>query len=175
MAQKLKLLLIKDVMDLGKSGEIISVKPGYARNFLFPKQKAIRADKNTIRMQGKLQKERAVKTAHDKKESIELAKVLENVKLSITVKVDPAGHMYGSVGHIDIVQLLKEKNIELDKKNIALKKPIKEVGEFDILIKLVEDVEVNIKLSVIPEAVKEEEKKEKKQPKKEESIKEEEK
>jgi large subunit ribosomal protein L9 len=168
MAQKLKLLLINDVLDLGKSGEIVSVKPGYARNFLLPKQKAIIASKNTIKTQEKLQKERSIKAAEDKKQALELSKMLESITLSITVKVDPAGHMYGSVAHSDILALLKEKGFELDKKNIALRKPIKEVGEFDIPIKLVEDVEANIKLKVIPHEIKEEVKEEKKKNKKQE-------
>jgi large subunit ribosomal protein L9 len=166
MAQKLKLLLTQDILDLGKSGDIVSVKPGYARNFLLPKQKALKASKNTIKIQEKLQKERAIKAAEDKKQALELAKTLESISISITVKVDPAGHMYGSVSHVDILPLLKEKGIELDKKNIALRKPIKETGEFDIPIKLVEDVEAKIKLHIIPHEVKEEKKEEVKEEKK---------
>ncbi len=164
--QKLKLLLIDDVEDLGKSGEVVSVKPGYARNFLLPKSLAMIADKNTLRRQEKLQKERAIKAAEFKKESENLAKRLAEMTLSITVKVDPEGKMYGSVTSTDIIELFKKENIEMPKKCINLKKPIKQTGVIEVPLKLKEDVDAVIKIEVIPEKIvgqKEEKSKKKKE------------
>ena len=154
MKSKLKLLLLKDVEDLGKKGEVVAVKPGYARNYLLPKKTAVFAAPNALRMQEKLQKERAIKSLEEKKEADALAKVIEQIALSITVKADVDGRMFGSVNAQDIAKLFEPHSIKLTKKNIVLKKPIKEVGVFEIPILLQEGVETKITLTVIGEKIK---------------------
>lgn len=171
---KQKLLLLQDVDDLGKSGEVVSVKAGYARNFLIPNNFGIIADPNTLKMQEKLRKERAIKALEEKKEAEELAKIIEPMALSITVKVDPEGKMYGSVGPQDILDLFEKHNIKLTKKNIGIKKHIKEAGTIEIPIKLKEGVETKVSLQIIPEKIekpKEEKKEEKREEKKSEKRK----
>src|SRR5574338_163192 len=96
-----QLLLIEDVDDLGRSGDVVSVKPGFARNFLLPQKKAVVADKFTLRMQARLKEERAKRAEIDKKEAVVLAERIAPMELSIVVKVDPDGHMYGSVTALD--------------------------------------------------------------------------
>ncbi len=162
---KQKLLLIKDVEELGRSGEVVLVKAGYARNFLIPKKFGIIADLNTLKIQEKLRKERAIKAVQEKKEAEELVKIIEPMTLSITVKVDPEGKMYGSVGPQDIIDLFEKHFIKLTKKNIGIKKHIKEVGITQIPIKLKEGVETKVSLQIIAEKIekpKEEKKEEKK-------------
>ncbi|MFQ5729535.1 MAG: 50S ribosomal protein L9, partial [Waddliaceae bacterium] len=103
---------------------MVSVKPGYARNYLLPKRLAVIADKNTLKMQEKLQEERRKKAATDRKDAEELAKHLESVVLTAMVKVDEEGHMYGSVSALDIVHMLKEQqNMEIEKGSVQLKHP----------------------------------------------------
>jgi len=153
MKPKQKLLLLEDVEDLGKRGEVVSVKAGYARNFLYPKKLGVIADPNTLKMQERLQKERAIKAAEERKESAALAKIIESLSLSITVKVDTEGRMYGSVSALDVVHLLEKHNIKLSKKNILLKKHIKNTGTIEIPIKLKEDVETKVILNIIPDKV----------------------
>src|SRR5262245_8691147 len=92
-----KLLLIEDVEDLGRSGDVVSVKPGYARNFLLPRGHAVRADQHALRMQTRLQEERQKRAILEKQEAEKTAAALEGVTLSTIVKVDHEGHMYGSV------------------------------------------------------------------------------
>ena len=145
------LLLLEDVEDLGRSGEIVSVRPGYARNFLIPKKKALVAKEHTLRMQKRLQEERAARAVVDKKDSEELAKLLANITLEIKVKVDPEGKMYGSVNAQDILMLLEEKGFKLDKKSLVLKHPIKETGSFSLNFKLKEEVTASCNLEIIPE------------------------
>ena len=89
-----QLLLIEDVEDLGRSGDVVSVKPGYSRNFLLPQKKAVVADKFTLRMQAKLKAERAKRAEIDRQEAESQAQKIEGMVLSIEVKVDPDGHMY---------------------------------------------------------------------------------
>lgn len=147
-----QVLLLEDVDTLGRSGEIVNVKPGYARNYLLPKRLALIADKRTLRMQQRLKEERQKKASIDRKDSEELAARLDGVVLTKVVKVDHEGHMYGSVSAIDIAHLLQEeKHIELDKKNMALKHPIKETGVHTITIKLKEGVTTSITLKVMSE------------------------
>jgi large subunit ribosomal protein L9 len=147
-----KLLLIEDVEDLGRSGEVVNVRPGYARNFLLPRGFAVIADKGTLRMQARLQKEREERAAQDKAEALKSADALSGITLSTIVKVDHEGHMYGSVTAHDIVELLQaQANIALEKRAIALKHPIKEVGVHTIHIKLKEGVTADITLKVMSE------------------------
>jgi len=147
-----KLLLIEDVEALGRSGEIVSVKPGYARNFLLPHGFAVIADKKALRQQERLKEERQKKAVADKKESDEIAARLEGVTLTIVVKVDHEGHMYGSVTAHEIVQLLQEQqHVVLEKKNIQLKHAIKTTGVHAIPVKLKEGVAASITLKVMSE------------------------
>ncbi len=148
---KQQLLLIKDVDDLGKSGEIVAVRAGYARNFLLPRQKAVIASKHTLRMQEKLKIERSKQAEIDKKQAQELAKKIENITLATHVKVDPEGRMYGSVSAQDIVELFEKENLPVNRRNVQLKHPIKHTGIFDITLKLKEGVEANFHLKVMPE------------------------
>ena len=151
MKSKQKVLLLEDVEDLGKSGEIVSVKAGFLRNYLFPKSMAVIADKHTLRMQEKLQKERALKAVEEKKESEELAKVLSTITLTTKVKVDPEGKMYGSVSALDISRLFQKEGIEIERRHVILPQPIKMVGVYDIHLKLKEGVPALVTLEVVAE------------------------
>jgi len=149
---KQKVLLLEDVDNLGRTGEIVSVKAGFGRNFLIPQRKAVIATSNTIRMQEKLKKERAIQAEKDCKEAEILAKSLEGLTLKITVKVDADANLYGSVTVQDILPLFQKEQIEgIEKKNIQLPKPIKSLGTFPITLKLKEDVPALIHLQVLPE------------------------
>lgn len=150
-----KLLLIQDVDDLGRSGDIVSVRPGFARNFLLPEQLAVIADTRALKMQARLQEERKKKALVDKKEAEELAEKMSGLAVETNVKVDHEGHMYGSVSSADIITLIKEQHsIELERKNLVLKHAIKEVGVFVIPIKLKEGVTSSVSVKIIPEEVK---------------------
>jgi len=147
-----KLLLLSDVEDLGRGGEVVDVKPGYARNYLLPQGFATVADKNTLRMQKRLQEERAKQAVQDKKDSEVLAKSLDGVALSTVVKVDQEGHMFGSVSSLDIVKILKdEKGIQVTRKMVVLPHPIKVIGVHTIELKLKEEVKAEFTLKVLPD------------------------
>lgn len=147
-----QLLLIEDVEDLGRSGDVVSVKPGYARNFLLPQKKAVIADKFTLRLQGRLQEERLKQAAVDKKLAGELAERIEGTTLTVIVKVDPDGHMYGSVSATDIARLFEKDGIQLDRRNVLLTHPIKQLGVYPIQLKLKEGVPAQITVEVVSEA-----------------------
>ncbi|MBU6445953.1 MAG: 50S ribosomal protein L9, partial [Verrucomicrobia bacterium] len=137
---KQHLLLLQDVEALGKKGEIVTAKPGYVRNYLLPRGLAIIASPNTLRKQESLRAERAKQAVIDRKESEELAIQIEGISLETRVKVDPEGHMYGSVSAGDIAQLFQEKGLPVEKKSVLVNKPIKETGTHKISLKLKEGV-----------------------------------
>ncbi len=144
-----QLLLLEDVEDLGRSGDVVSVKPGFARNFLLPEKKAVIADNFTLRMQAKLKEERAKRAEIDRQEAEELAKSIDGKVLTIEVKVDPDGHMYGSVAAIDIVRLFEKEGIVLERRNVILAHSIKTLGVHTIHLKLKEGVPAQITLKVM--------------------------
>ncbi len=143
-----QLLLIKDVEDLGRSGDVVSVKPGYSRNFLLPQKKAVIADKFTLRMQVKLKEERARRAELDRKDAEELSHKIEGMVLSTEVRVDPDGHMYGSVSALDIVRLFAAEGIVIERRNVVLLHPIKTLGVHSINLNLKEGVSAHITLKV---------------------------
>lgn len=148
-----KLLLLGDVESLGRSGEIVSVKPGYARNYLIPQGLAVVADARTLRMQAKLQEERQKKAETEKAESEAIAQKLDGVVLETVVKVAHDGHMYGSVTTQDILHLIeKATGIHLEKRSVILAHAIKATGTHTIPLRLKEGVTVEtLTLNVVPE------------------------
>lgn len=149
MAQKI--LLLEDVENVGRKGEVAAVKPGYAFNYLIPQGLALVANRTALRKQAQLQEERRVRAEEERKESLELASRLEGETVEIEVKVDHEGHMYGSVTALDIIRLVKLKTgIDLDKKMIPLKHAIKEVGISDLTVRFKEGVTAEIHVKVYP-------------------------
>lgn len=146
-----QLLLLEDVGRLGRKGDIVKVKPGFARNFLLPKKKAVVATPGALRMRIKLQEEREKQAIKDKGESSALAKVIEGKIIKTEVKVDPAGHMYGSVSAHDIVKLFEEQGVDIDRNYVVLVHPIKVTGEHKLELRLKEGVSTFFFLHIIPE------------------------
>jgi len=153
-----KLLLVQDVENLGRSGDIVSVKPGYARNRLVPTKVAVFADKKSLRMQARLQEERKVKAIQDKKDAELLAEKINGKTVTTTVKVDHDGHMYGSVSVNDILHLVKEHlSLTLEKRFVHLPHAIKKTGVSEIPLRLAEGITANFSVKVLAEGAEEEE------------------
>jgi len=150
----IKLLLITDVENVGRSGEIVSVREGFARNFIIPRGLGVKADQNALRRQSALQEAREKQAVQDKADSDAQAKALELITLETEVKVDAEGHMYGSVAQQDIVRFLAEQHsIEMEKRCIQLKLPIKKLGAHRIEFKLKEGVEAFCTLKITGEGL----------------------
>lgn len=144
-----QLLLLEDVDNLGRSGEVVTVKPGYARNFLIPQKKAVIADKFTLRLQARLKEEREKKAVIDKVEAEKVAQELSLIELNTEVKVDAEGRMYGSVTATDLVKICEKQGLSIEKKNIILVHPIKALGVYTIQLKLKEGVIASLRLNVM--------------------------
>jgi large subunit ribosomal protein L9 len=148
----MKIILTQDMEKLGQKDDIISVKTGYARNYLIPKGFAVQATDSAIKVHNENLRQRAHKEAKIREVAEKLAASIADVKLVIGAKVSSAGKIFGSVNTIQLAEALKEKGYEIDRKNIILgEDSIKEVGSYKAVIKLHRDVKVDIDFEVIPE------------------------
>lgn len=151
MARLVQLLLVQDVDNLGRSGDVVNVKPGYSRNCLLPQKKGVVADPFTLRMRSRLQEERVKRAVVDKTEADALAAAIQGMELTMQVKVDPDGNLYGSVSIQDILHLFAQQGIALEKRNLLLPKPIKELGSVKLQLRLKEGVSATCTLHVCGE------------------------
>lgn len=145
----MKVILTQDIKGVGKKDEIINANDGYARNFLLPRKMAVEANsQNMSLLQGR--KDSAnFKKEQEKENAIKIQEKLSKVMLTIKVKSGENGKIFGSITSKEITaELKKQHNIEIDKKKILLKESIKELGIFNVQIKLYESVIGTLKLQV---------------------------
>jgi len=134
---------------LGKIGEILEVKNGYARNYLIPRQIAMPADARNLKICEQEKKRIEIKQTKDKRLAEQLAKKLEGVSLTATVAVGEEDKVFGAVTSQDIADLLKNQGFELDRRKIQIDEPFKALGIYEVPIKLHADVEARVKLWVV--------------------------
>ena len=147
----MEVILRKDIPKLGKAGDIVKVKDGYARNYLIPKGLAILANQKTIRALENQRKIILAKAERERKKLESLAEKLEGISITVYRKIIEENRIFGSVSSIDIVNMLKEQGIKVDKNQVILDEPIKKLGIFEVPIKLSSDKVVNIKVEVLEE------------------------
>jgi large subunit ribosomal protein L9 len=147
----MKVILLEDVDTLGKLGDTVNVKDGYARNYLIPRNLALQATTRNIKAHA--HKLRDIERRKDKivDDARSLADKVAGVSLTFTRKTGDKGRLFGSVTNMDIAQALEEKGLAVDRKDIHLPEPIKSLGEFDVQIKLHHDVTPEVKITVLPE------------------------
>ena len=147
----MKVILKKDLPNLGKAGDVINVKDGFARNYLLPKGLAILANQKSIEALERERKIALAKAERERKKAQSLAEKLQGYSITLYRKVVEEGRLYGSVSAIDIAKALQEKGMEIDKKQIHLEEPIKMVGIYEVNIKLAPEVIIPIKVEIIEE------------------------
>ncbi|MCQ2307615.1 MAG: 50S ribosomal protein L9 [Bacteroidales bacterium] len=147
------IILTQDVKNLGYKNDIVTVKPGYARNYLIPQGFAILATESARKVLAENMRQQAYKLEKIKKDAESVAAVLEGLTLRIPTKAGETGKIYGSVNNVQIANAIKEaKGIEIDRKQIMLdENTIKEVGKHNVKIRLHKDVMVEIGLEVFAE------------------------
>ena len=149
---KMKIVLLEDVKSLGKKGEIVVASEGYVRNFILPKKLGVEATKSNLNTL-KLQKANEEKVALEKLEAAkELAKKIEESEITLSIKAGKDGRTYGSVSTKEIYEaLLKQRQLEVDKKKIVVGESIKTFGTHNVSVKLHPKVQANLKVKVVEE------------------------
>ena len=147
----MKVILLEDIDNLGRLGDTVTVKAGYARNYLIPRKLALQATEQNLKaQQNQIQ---ALEQRKNKviEEAKSLSEKLEGVMLSYIRKCGSKGQLFGSVTNMDIAASLAEQGLEVNRRDIVLGEQIKSVGEFDVTVKLHHDVAPVIKVTVLPE------------------------
>jgi len=150
----MEIILKQDVNNLGYKNEIVTVKDGYARNYLIPNKMAILATERNRKMLAEEIRQQAHKEEKIKNEALDKAKVLEGLKLTIGAKAAATtGKIFGSVNTIQIANAIKEAcNIEVDRKQIVMnEEAVKELGNYKAKIKLHKDVQAEVEFEVVAE------------------------
>lgn len=148
----MEIILKEDIHNLGYKDDIVTVKNGYARNYLIPKGLAINATAANKKQHAEILKQRAHKKEQIKNEAIELSEKLKEVSLTIGAKTSSKGKIFGSVNTIQIAEALKEKGYDIERKLISFNEDvIKEIGKYTAKIKLHKEVSVEIPFEIVAE------------------------
>jgi large subunit ribosomal protein L9 len=144
----MEIILQEDIEKLGTRGQVVTVKEGYARNYLLPQKLAIPANASNMKRLEKMRAAFAKKEATERESAQQQAAQLASVALRLSRKAGESDQLFGSVTTADIAEALKAQGYEIDKRKIQLNDPIKLVGEYPITLKLYRDVTATVTLTV---------------------------
>ena len=144
----MELLLREDVENLGARGDLVKVKAGYGRNYLLPRKLAVQATPANVKQIEQQRRSLLKKAAVEREGAQQQADLLKEVTLEFARKVGEHGVLYGSVTSLDIHEALTARGYEIDRKRISLREPIKEVGDYEVPIKLHREVTAPLKVVV---------------------------
>lgn len=145
----MEVILLEDIPSLGNMGDIVKVADGYARNFLFPKKKAVQATSKKLKAlehEKRLLQDRIEKSV---REAERLARRLEEYSCTLSKSVGESGKLFGAVTSMEIEQNLRENGFNIDRKQILLEEPIKSLGIYTVPVRLNADVTANLKVWVV--------------------------
>lgn len=145
----MEVILNKDVAAIGKAGQIVKVKEGFARNFLFPQNLAKPVTPGSLKILEQQKQVRLAQSAEQKALAVELQKRLDNFSLTISALAQDEEKLYGSIGAQDISEALENEGFPVNKNNINLIEPIKALGIYEIQVKLHPEVTAKLKLWVV--------------------------
>ena len=146
-----EILLVKPIENLGSEGDIVKVRPGYARNFLFPRKKALPLNQANKKRLDALKVARAAREAEEIQGAQEIASKLSDLSIAVAVKTGSGGKLFGSVTAQQLLDKLEEKGFKLDKKHLVKFLPIKELGQTVVACQLRKDVTAQFKEEVVSE------------------------
>ena len=144
----MQIILQEDVEKLGTRGEVVTVKEGYARNFLLPRKLALEASPGNLKRLEKIRTTLAKRTATERDQAQKQAELLKDVTVSFSRKAGENDQLFGSVTAADIAEALAAQGFEVDKRRIELAEPIKVVGQHEVTAKLVHGVTASFKVNV---------------------------
>ena len=147
----MEVILREDVQSLGKAGQLVRVKPGYARNFLLPRGLAFEATEGNKKRIEAEARARATKASAEKAASEQLAAQLASITVTLRGKAGEEGKLFGSITSQDIAAALTEQGFTVDKRKLELEHPIKTIGFHSVTVRLQPDVHAEVKVNIVPE------------------------
>ncbi|MCQ2337270.1 MAG: 50S ribosomal protein L9 [Paludibacteraceae bacterium] len=147
----MKVILKEDIHGLGYKDDVVTVKDGYGRNYLIPQQKAVLATESAMKVIAENLKQRAHKLAKIKADAEELAAKINGTTLQLGTKASSTGKVFGSVTSLQIAEAFEKQGLNIDKRTIVLKEPIKELGTFNVAVKLHKEVTAEVTIEVVAE------------------------
>ena len=147
----MEVILLKHVESLGRRGQVVKVRPGYARNFLLPRRMAVLATGGAKRLVEQESRKFEEVDQRARTDANAVAERLAEAQLSIAVKADEDGKLYGSVGPVEVHGALEQAGFDIPRKNVVLVQHIKMLGEYEVPVKLHLDVRGAVRVSVVQE------------------------
>ena len=144
----MKVLLLEGVKGIGHAGDVVDVKPGYARNFLLKRKLAVEVTKDNLHMVEMKQKARVKSEEDCLARAKEIAESIEGEHFTFSAKAGTAGRLYGTVTNQNIADLLSEKGFDVDKRDVTLAEPVKSVGSHEVTVRLHPEVQASFTLDV---------------------------
>lgn len=146
-----EVILRDDVAHLGKIGDVVRVKPGFARNFLFPRGLAIEANTKSLRVLEHHKRVIGAAAERQRKTAEGMATKLQGLKLTVRARAGEEGRLFGSVTNLDVERLLADAGFKIDRRRITLDEPIKQLGTYPIVVQVGRDVRATVELTVAAE------------------------
>ncbi len=146
-----EILLLEKVDNLGSEGDVVKVRPGYARNFLLPKNKAVPLNQANIKRLDSLKIARSAREAEELQNAQDVASKISDLSVAIAVKTGTGGKLFGSVTAQQIIDKVGEKGFTLDKRHFSNFSPIKSLGQNTVTLHLFKDVSAELKVEVVSE------------------------
>jgi large subunit ribosomal protein L9 len=143
-----QVILSEDVPSLGRPGDVVKVRAGYARNYLLPRGLAVEANSKNLRAFEHQKGLAMLRREANKGQALKLKQQLEALALTISANAGEEGKLFGSVTNIDIERALRERGFDIERRKIMLAEPIKQLGEFTVPVRLDPEVEAGLKLTV---------------------------
>lgn len=147
----MKVILRKDVKGRGRTGDVVDVANGFARNYLIPQGFAVSADKGALLQAKSMQRARAIKLEKEKEGAQATADTLNAAKITVNVNAGDEGKLFGSVTVADIAKAIhKDAGVEVDRRDITLSSPIKALGDYSATVELHPEVKATVEIKVVP-------------------------
>lgn len=146
-----QVILSEDVPNLGRTGDVVKVRAGFARNYLLPRHLAVEANQKNIREFEHNKSVSMLKRERQKSHALTLKEKVEALALVIKARAGEEGKLFGSVTNIDIERALREKGFDIERRKIHLPEPLKRLGDFRVAIRLEAEVEASLKVEVAAE------------------------
>ena len=147
----MKIILTQDLENLGAAGDVVEVKPGYARNYLLPRQMGLVANKGNQALFEEVRHRRSAQVVREQREAEQKAETLSKASVNIAVSVGEEDRIFGSVTSQQIADLLNEQGLEIDRRTIQLDEPIRALGVYDVPVRLHPEVNAKVKVWVVKE------------------------